>query len=289
MTESLPQFAMQVLRLTVWLALLVAIFLPLERWFALHQSKVWRAGAATDLGWYFISSLVPALLLALPLALVASGVHALVPPDFYAAVGALPLWLRLALSLLVGEIGFYWGHRISHAVPLLWRFHAVHHSAEHLDFLVNTRAHPVDMVFTRLCGLVPLYALGLAGSDAGGAAVPALVIVIGTLWGFFIHANLRWRLGPLEWLVSTPAFHHWHHTRDGAIDRNFAAMLPIVDRIFGTHHLPREWPDRYGTATPVAASLGGQLIGPFRSEPARAAIPGGSGAQALGKPDARLP
>lgn len=263
MIDSVTQFAMQVLRLTVWLALLIAIFAPLERWFAVRRSRLWRAGAASDLGWYFISSLTPALLLGLPLALVAGVVHTVVPDSYYAAVGALPLWLRLLLALLVGEIGFYWGHRISHRVPLLWRFHAVHHSAEHLDFLANSRAHPVDMVFTRLCGLVPLYALGLAGTEAGGAGVPTLVIIVGTLWGFFIHANLRWRFGPLEWLVATPAFHHWHHTRSGMIDRNFASLLPVLDRVFGTHHLPREWPERYGTDTPVPAGLGGQLIAPF--------------------------
>ena len=134
-----------------------------------------------------------------------------------------------------------------------------------MDFLVNSRAHPVDMVFTRLCGLIPLYVVGLAGPGAGGSAVPALVVVIGTLWGFFIHANLRWRLGPLEWLAATPAFHHWHHTRTDHIDRNYASMLPVMDRVFGTYYLPRQWPDAYGTETPMPPSLGGQLIAPWRA------------------------
>ncbi len=153
----------------------------------------------------------------------------------------------------MGEIGFYWGHRWTHEVPLLWRFHAVHHAPEHIDWLVNTRAHPVDMVFTRLCGMVPLYVLGLGGPAQGGAiagadsVVPALVVIVGTLWGFFIHANVAWRFGPFEWLLATPAFHHWHHVVAGPINRNYAAMLPVLDRLFGTHHLPRrEWPAAYG-------------------------------------------
>jgi sterol desaturase/sphingolipid hydroxylase (fatty acid hydroxylase superfamily) len=85
------------------------------------------------------------------------------------------------------------------------------------------------------------------------------------MWGFFIHSNIRVRLGPLEWLLSTPAFHHWHHTRHDHVDRNFAAMLPVLDRIFGTHHLPRSWPSEYGSDTPVASQLGGQLTAPFKT------------------------
>ena len=64
---------------------------------------------------------------------------------------------------MAGEIGYYWGHRWSHEIPFLWRFHSIHHSAEEIDFLVNTRAHPFDMVFGRFCGLVPMYVLGLGG------------------------------------------------------------------------------------------------------------------------------
>jgi sterol desaturase/sphingolipid hydroxylase (fatty acid hydroxylase superfamily) len=75
--------------------------------------------------------------------------------------------------------------------------------------LVNTRAPPVDMIFTRLCGLVPLYVLGLAAPLGGSVSViPMIVQLLGTIWGFFLHANVRWRFGRLEWLLATPAFDH---------------------------------------------------------------------------------
>ena len=266
--QSLPTFAVDVFRLTVWLALLSAIFVPLERLFALHPAKVFRRELLTDLGYYFLNNLVPALLLALPLSVLALIGQKLLPAAVPAALQSLPLAARMALGLIVGEIGFYWGHRLSHKIPWLWRFHAIHHSAAQMDFLVNTRAHPVDILVTRLSGMAPMYLLGLAGPSAAGSVTPVSVILIGTVWGFFIHANLRWRLGPLEWIVSSPAFHHWHHTRIDHTDRNFASMLPVLDRLFGSHYLPRHWPAEVGIAAPMPSTLGGQLIEPLRARPA---------------------
>lgn len=264
----LPGLAVDVLRLSLWLVLLAIIFVPLERYFGERHAGRSRTELASDLGFYFISSLLPAVLLAAPLALVAIAGQRLLPDALPAAMTALPLWAKLLLGLLIGEVGTYWGHRLSHEVPWLWRYHAVHHSTEQLYFLANTRTHPVDMVVTRLFGLTPLYLLGLAGPNAAGSAAPVLLLLIGTVWGFFIHANLRWRFGPLEWLVATPAFHHWHHSKFEHINRNYASTLPVLDRLFGTYHLPPEWPASCGIEAPMPVGLGGQLLAPWRRAPA---------------------
>lgn len=264
----LPGLAVDVLRLSLWLVLLAIIFVPLERYFGERHAGRSRTELASDLGFYFISSLLPAVLLAAPLALVAIAGQRLLPDALPAAMTALPLWAKLLLGLLIGEVGTYWGHRLSHEVPWLWRYHAVHHSTEQLYFLANTRTHPVDMVVTRLFGLTPLYLLGQAGPNAAGSAAPVLLLLIGTVWGFFIHANLRWRFGPLEWLVATPAFHHWHHSKFEHINRNYASTLPVLDRLFGTHHLPPEWPASCGIEAPMPVGLGGQLLAPWRRAPA---------------------
>lgn len=257
----MPAFAIEVFRLAVWLLLLSVIFVPLERLFPACRQPILRRQFAADLGYYFLNSLVTGALLAPPLALAAAAAQLLLPAALTEAIASLPGWGRLLAAVLVAETGFYWGHRWSHEIPLLWRFHSIHHSPDAVDFLTNSRAHPLDMVFARLCGIAPLYALGLAQ----GAATPALIVVLGTMWGFFIHANLRWRLGWLEWLVATPGFHRWHHTNDSHRDRNYAPLLPVLDVVFGTLYLPRRAaPPSYGIDTPMPDSLTGQLLHPLR-------------------------
>src|SRR5262245_35058987 len=136
-----PPFLLEVLRVSLWLAILVAVFVPLERLFAVRPQKVLRKAILVDLGYYFLSSLLPALLLSAPVALLALGVQRLLPESFLTATSAWPFWAKAIAALVASEFGYYWGHRMTHEVPFLWRFHSIHHSAEHVDFLVNSRAH----------------------------------------------------------------------------------------------------------------------------------------------------
>ena len=287
MDATIHAALVDVARLCFWLAALVIVFVPLERLFALHPARILRKGIAADLAYYFLNSLLPGLVLAVPVAALAWSVHRLMPAPFLAAAAHLPIWARIPAVLLAGEVGYYWGHRWSHEVPLLWRFHAIHHSAGHVDWLVNTRAHPVDMLFSRLCALVPIYVLGLAQVSRNQTDLaPILVILVGTIWGFLIHANLRWRLGWLEWLVATPAFHHWHHTNDEHRDHNYASILPWLDRLFGTLHLPRSWPPTYGIDAPMPPGLARQLLLPLAGlsplTGGNARVPVGAGLVAVG-------
>jgi sterol desaturase/sphingolipid hydroxylase (fatty acid hydroxylase superfamily) len=252
------------LQLAVVLAILIGVFGSLEKLWGLRRQKLFRKAFGTDLVYYFLSGILPRLILILPLSLLARGAHLFFGGTLYQWTAALPLAVRVVLAAVVGDIGSYWGHRWSHEIPWLWRFHSVHHSAEEMDWLINTRAHPVDLIFTRLCGYVPMYVLGLAQPMAGAQldVAPLIVIVLGTFWGYFIHANLRWRFGWFEYLVSTPHFHHWHHNaRPESINKNYSALLPGVDAMFGTLYLPaKTWPEQYGTQDPVAETLAAQLL-----------------------------
>ena len=259
-------FAVDVARAWVWLFLLAIIFVPLERAFAQRPQAILRREFAVDLGYYFLNGLVTTALVSLLSGFLAATAQRLMPAAVLSFAAHLPLWQRMLATLVVGEFGFYWGHRWSHEIPVLWRFHAIHHSPEQVDWLTNTRGHPVDILFTRLCGFTLISALGLAQPDVrtGGVAVP-LLLVFTILWGFFIHANLKWRLGWLEAVIATPAFHRWHHVNDGDRDRNYASTLPIYDRLFGTLHLPaRGVPGGFGIDTPMPAGLLRQLLSPFR-------------------------
>ena len=149
--SELPPYLIDFLRLFAWLTVLIVIFVPLERIFALHHQPVFRKSFLTDLAYYFLSSLLPKLILVFPVALIGWALHYLVPRGLHQMVAGWPLLYRFAGALIAGEFGAYWGHRWSHELPFLWRFHSVHHSAEQMDWLVNTRSHPLDMVFTRLC------------------------------------------------------------------------------------------------------------------------------------------
>jgi sterol desaturase/sphingolipid hydroxylase (fatty acid hydroxylase superfamily) len=258
-------------RASIWLAVLAVVFVPLERLFAAHPQKVWRKGIGADIAYYFLGSLLPAVLLSIPLGILAWAVRSFVPEIVHETTAAWPLWARLFVGMVAGETGYYWGHRWSHQIPFLWKFHAIHHSAEQVDFLVASRAHPLDLVWGRMCEFIPMYVLGLAGPFGGmaGSQIPFFVVLIGMLWGFFIHANLRWRFGPLEWIISTPAFHHWHHTKTGPINHNYSSTLPWLDWIFGTHYRSRDFPETYGIKAKLPDSLLGQLAFPLQPDPPR--------------------
>jgi sterol desaturase/sphingolipid hydroxylase (fatty acid hydroxylase superfamily) len=170
-----------------------------------------------------------------------------------------PVWLVFAAMILVSDLCAYWMHRLMHT-RWLWPFHAIHHSSEQPDWLASVRVHPVDDMLLRWAQVVPLLLLGFPGPAIG------LLASVLSLASLVLHSNLGWTLGPLRYVVATPTFHRWHHTRDAATyDKNFSGVLPLCDLLFGTFHLPRGVaPNRFGLAgSPVPADVLGQLAYPL--------------------------
>ena len=208
-----------------------------------HRRHFFNRRLPGDLAYYFISSFIPALMITPVMGTIIWAAHRYGPWSYFHWIGAQPFWLRVILSLAVAEVGFYWGHRWLHEVPFLWRFHKIHHEPTEVYFLISARAHPIDNVFNKLCGFIPVYALGIMPAfTLEGGAGSALIVIGLMLWGFLIHSNIRCRLGPLEWLISMPAFHLWHHSFQEPRNRNFAPTFPVVDWIFGTFYLPKHHP-----------------------------------------------
>ena len=155
----------------------------------------------------------------------------------------------------------YATHRAMHEVPALWRFHAVHHSVERMDWMAGSRLHFLEPIVTRAVVLLPAFVLG--ASDT-----PLLCYII---WAGFqaglVHSNFGFAFGPLKHVVATPLFHHWHHGSDKeAIDINYAAHTPLIDRLFGTYHMPTDrWPAHYGVAgDPLPKGMLRQFMYPFQ-------------------------
>ncbi|WP_077032888.1 sterol desaturase family protein [Pelomonas sp. KK5] len=257
--------------LLAWLLLAAAIFVPLERWFAARLKPLLRPQWGNDLAFYFLGGWLPPLAGAVISAVFVAIADALLPASYFRWLGGLSPWVVVPALVVLGDFFYYWAHRLSHQIPLLWRFHAIHHSAEQMDWLVNTRAHPLDLIVTRTLGSAPLILIGLKTHAAtGSGAMVFAIVAFNVLWAFFIHSNVRWRFGWLEQLITTPAFHHWHHANEGPAtnDKNYAAVLPWLDRLFGTQHLPDRLPRAYGIGEPLSPSLAGLLLDPFAPPPA---------------------
>lgn len=145
-----------------------------------------------------------------------------------------PFFLQLLLALVIGDFGFYWGHRFLHT-KWGWRIHAVHHSSEKLYFFSATRMHPLNFLITYLAPFVPLVVLG------AGEEVLLLFSVFTAVHGGLQHANVRGRLGVWNWILATSDLHRWHHsTVMDESNTNFSSNLILWDIVFGTRFLPED-------------------------------------------------
>lgn len=245
------------------LVLLAVMYVPLERAFPARPQAFLRPRFGTDLVFFvgqqllFVPACTLALLwLAMPLQSV---------PLFGLREAFLDLpWLAQAvLAVLLGDVCTYWGHRAAHEVPVLWRFHRVHHSARHLDWMAAWREHPLDGLYTMTTANLPALLLGVSmGGLAGLAAFRGL-------WGVFLHSNVHLPLGPLGLLVGSPHHHHWHHDEGVGGHRNFANHLPLLDWVFGTLHHPPGEPERLGVEGHELGSYLGSMVEPVVSRGSR--------------------
>jgi sterol desaturase/sphingolipid hydroxylase (fatty acid hydroxylase superfamily) len=255
-------------RLVFGVVVVAAVFVPLEKAFALRRQRVFRRGWRTDLVHFVVNNLLTFVGIAAAVIVVGSAMKMSVPSSSRLAIHHQPGWLQFFEAVLLAELGGYWVHRASHRVPFLWQFHKVHHSIQEMDWLASARLHPVDQAFTRSCAILPIFALGFSRATFGA------FLVYTTFQALFIHANVRLRFGALRWVISTPEFHHWHHADDpAAYNSNFAGGIPLFDALFGTLRLPKDqMPRRYGIGEELPAGYLRQLVWPFQHERSAALV-----------------
>jgi len=253
------------------LVLLTGVFALLVRVMPCNPGMYWwrnMRGAVTDFLYWFA---VPVFLSNFRTLMVAGGIGLLYAggePDVL-PVRDWPLWQQCLAILVLQDVLLYGIHRAFHT-RLGWRFHAVHHSPQVLDWFAAARFHPLNHLLAFTFADVVVLLLGFA---------PVALLVLNPINVFYsslVHANLSWTFGPLRYVFASPVFHRWHHTTQAeGLDKNFASTFPVLDLLFGTFYMPQgRLPEEFGSGDPdFPDDLLGQFLYPFaprRAAPAAA-------------------
>jgi sterol desaturase/sphingolipid hydroxylase (fatty acid hydroxylase superfamily) len=221
------------------------IFIPLERIWAKKPQRILRPEWSTDLTYFAITHLLVQLVILVTTVFATKHLSGFIFGS-KEWLRSLPFAVQVALAVFVADFCQYWSHRLYHRVSFLWGFHAVHHSAPHMDWLAGSRQHILELLATRMFVFIPVFLLGFSPE--------AIYIYVGFVGvqAVFVHTNINWNFGLLRYVFVTPQYHHWHHSDNREyMDKNYAVHLPILDMMFGTFLLPKnEWPETYGVLGP---------------------------------------
>ncbi len=245
------------------------LFIPLEKLFGrLTDQPLFRTEWREDLFYFLFSSVLVQIISFLSLSpsmfiLETTGSWS----SFRQMVAGQPLVLQVLEIMLLTDFVQYWFHRLFHEVPFLWRFHAVHHSAQKMDWLAGSRMHIVEIVGLRGLTIIPMFVLGF------NQQALSIYILLVYLNATFVHANVRFNVEWLKPFIVTPRFHHWHHgIEKEAINVNYSIHFPWLDKLFGTYYMPpHQWPKGYGIGGhPVPNGYWKQFLYPFQKKKKKA-------------------
>ncbi len=142
------------------------------------------------------------------------------------------------------DLGFYWWHRLSHVVNVMWGVHVVHHHSEDFNLSVALR-QPAFELATAIWFYAPLALFGVP------AAVWVTMYALNLFFQFWVHTELVGRLGPLEGILNTPSAHRVHHgINPKYLDKNYGGIFMLWDRLFGTYQREEE-PVVFGVTKPL--------------------------------------
>jgi len=184
------------------------------------------------------STQIPYLLVEITITTAAYGVFWLLNESLISWTIPVSAW-TLVLAVLAADFIYYWEHRIAHEVRILWTQHAVHHSSRDLNIITGVRFGPLEGIWSMIAH-IPLV---LAGFPPEIVIASSIIVLAYQTW---LHTELIGKLGPLEWVLNTPSHHRVHHGSDAKyLDKNYAGILIVWDRLFGSFQVEEERP-RYG-------------------------------------------
>lgn len=217
-----------------------AIMIGIEAWFALRRRPdVYEKRDAWNNIFIGFVSVAFGAIFGLFIGIIYSSLYELAPYKF-----PVDAWWSWALLFFVDDFAYYWFHRVSHESRLFWNFHVVHHSSEHYNLSVAVRQswfsgllHWLFYAPIMLLGFTPWMFATMHGFNL--------------IYQFWIHTKFINKLGPLEKILNTPSHHRVHHgVNEAYLDRNYAGVLIIWDRLFGSFTEETEEP-RYGIIKPI--------------------------------------
>src|SRR3989442_507433 len=172
---------------------------------------------------------------------------------------SLPSPIKIVVALFVADFSIYWIHRAQHRYGVLWRTHAWHHSIEQMYWFAGFRTSFLHSFIYNLPQVViPITFFRLSPAEAG------IGYSLGLLIQFWEHTNLNVNVGPLAWLIITPAYHRIHHSATVHRGKNLGTTFSLWDRMFGTYVdpgcVPESFPLGLGEHVP-ARKLPRMLLG----------------------------
>jgi len=169
--------------------------------------------------------------------------------------------VQLILCLVIYDFFSYWRHRLMHRV--LWKVHAIHHSASEVTWITRHRFHPFENIISVFFEVTFMYFIGVDPE-----VIFAGAIILSAVF-YLSHANIDLKYpSPFRYLLISPYFHRWHHANiKEAYDKNFCGIFPFWDKLFGTYYHPEELPKGYGLSkqeqSKYSNTYTGSLLYPF--------------------------
>jgi sterol desaturase/sphingolipid hydroxylase (fatty acid hydroxylase superfamily) len=217
--------------------LAILLILGLELW--IPFARTWgdvRKATRADVIYFLLAAPIDALHMFLLVGLLAATAqyhHYLAVFDVW-PVDA-PVLLQLLLATLIVDFFKYWYHRWTHEVPLLWRFHSIHHSLDRLEMLRASYFYPIDIFLT--------VGIGTLAMLVAGAGYELIVFhnVFAGITGLLNHSNADLQCGVFDRFLNSPGHHRAHHSVGLPGSRsNYGSFFNFADRLFGTRYLPED-------------------------------------------------